>query len=347
MSYVFVVDAEKHPLFPIHPGYARWLLTHKKAAVFKRYPFTLIMQPKEEEPEAPGAADPLRLKIDPGSKTTGLAVVNDATGQVVWAAELSHRGQAIRKALSDRRTVRRSRRQRKTRYRAARFKNRRRREGWLAPSVESRIHNILTWVTRLRRLCPIEALGMELVEFDTQLMENPDIQGIEYQQGTLAGYELRAYLLEKWGRRCAYCHQTDVPLQVEHMIPRARGGSNRVSNLTLACEPCNVKKGTKTAAEFGHPEVEALAKAPLKDAAAMNTIRWVLYERLKVTGLPVETGTGGRTKWNRSRRQRAFDPLAGCSVRWSVHTRGLAHQGGDPAADHRHRVATSADVFDG
>jgi 5-methylcytosine-specific restriction endonuclease McrA len=302
MSNVFVLDNERKPVAPAHPGTARWLLTHKKAAVFRRDPFTIILNPPEEEPKTALAPEPLRLKIDPGSKTTGLAVVNDATGEVIWAAELSHRGQTIKKALADRRAARRNRRQRKTRYRAPRFKNRHGREGKLAPSVESRIHNILTWVARLRRLCPLHALSMERVKFDTQLLENAEIKGMEYQQGTLAGYELRQYLLEKWERRCAYCKKTGVPLQVEHLFPRSRGGSDRVSNLTLACEPCNQQKGTMTAAEFGHPELEAQAKRPLKDAAAMNTVRWVLYERLKATGLPVETGTGGRTKWNRTTR---------------------------------------------
>ena len=152
----------------------------------------------------------------------------------------------------------------------------------------------MTWVARLQRLCPLGALSQELVKFDAQAMQNPEIAGVEYQQGTLAGYETRAYLLEKWQRRCAYCKRTDAPLQVEHLTPRARGGSDRVSNLTLACEPCNRAKGTQTAAEFGFPELQAQAKLPLKDAAAMNATRWALYERLKATGLPVETGTGGR-----------------------------------------------------
>jgi 5-methylcytosine-specific restriction endonuclease McrA len=297
MSNVFVLDCEQRPLDPIHPGYARWLLTHQKAAVFRRYPFTIVL--RERKPDVP--VQPLRLKIDPGSRTTGLALVSDASGDVVWAAELTHRGQRVRKHLADRRAVRRSRRQRKTRYRKPRFANRCKPAGWLPPSLESRIANIVTWVARLRRLCPLEALSQELVKFDTQLMEHPEIAGVEYQQGTLAGYETRAYLLEKWGRRCAYCKQTDVPLEIEHLTPKARGGSNRVSNLTLACTPCNQKKGTLTAAEFGFPELQALAKVPLKDAAAVNATRWALYERLKAAGLPLETGTGGRTKWNRTR----------------------------------------------
>jgi 5-methylcytosine-specific restriction endonuclease McrA len=164
------------------------------------------------------------------------------------------------------------------------------------------VTNVLTWVARLARLCPVGALSLELVKFDTQALQNPEIGGIEYQQGTLAGYELREYLLEKWQRRCAYCQGDKVPLQIEHLTPRARGGSNRASNLTLACAPCNVKKGTRTAAEFGFPELQTQAKLPLKDAAAVNATRWALYHRPVATGLPVEVGTGGRTKWNRSQR---------------------------------------------
>jgi hypothetical protein len=141
----------------------------------------------------------LRLKLDPGSRKTGVAIVNQASGQVIFAAEIEHRGEAIKQTLDARKAIRRSRRARKTRYRKARFLNRRRPEGWLPPSLKSRISNIETWVNRLARLYPISGLSMELVKFDTQLMENPEISGIEYQQGELAGYEVREYLLEKWG----------------------------------------------------------------------------------------------------------------------------------------------------
>src|SRR5262245_1004056 len=228
MSMVFVVD-QQQPCSPVPPGRARHLLTRGRAAVYRRFPFTIRLKEGEptEEPE------PLRLKIDPGSKTTGLAVVNDATGQVVWAAELIHRGQQVKARLDQRRRCRRSRRQRHTRYRPTRFLNRRRRAGWLPPSLESRISNTLTWVERLRRWRPIGAISLELVKFDTQKMQHPEILGVEYQQGTLAGYEIREYLLEKFGHKCAYCKATDVPLQIEHLVPKARDGSNRVSNLTI------------------------------------------------------------------------------------------------------------------
>jgi 5-methylcytosine-specific restriction endonuclease McrA len=273
-------------------------LTEGKAAVFRCYPFTIIL--KKAVPDA--QPEPLRIKIDPGSQATGLAVVNDKTGEVVWAAELTHRGRQIRDRLLARRAIRRGRRQRHTRYRTPRFDNRRRPGGWLPPSLHSRVQNILTWVNRLRRYCPSGAISQELVRFDTQLVQNPDIAGIEYQQGELAGYEVREYLLEKWGRKCAYCGVEGVPFQVEHIVPRARGGSNRVTNLTLACGPCNDRKGTQTAEEFGYPEVQGKAKLPLKDETAVNATRWALYRRLIETGLPVEVGTGGRTKWNRAQR---------------------------------------------
>lgn len=301
MSKVFVIDTNKQPLNPVHPARARVLLREGKAAVLRRYPFTIVLKREVQHPQV----QPLRLKVDPGSKTTGLALVNDTSGEVVWAAELTHRGQAITAALASRHAVRRSRRQRKTRYRKPRFDNRRRNNvGWLPPSLQSRLSNVLTWVARLRRFAPIAAISEELVKFDTQLLDHPTIEGIEYQQGTLSGYELREYLLEKWGRQCAYCGAKEVPLQVEHIQCRAKGGSNRESNLTLACEPCNVKKGTKDIREFlKQPDVLnkilAQTKAPLKDAAAINATRWELYRRLQTIGVPIECGTGGRTKYNR------------------------------------------------
>jgi 5-methylcytosine-specific restriction endonuclease McrA len=160
----------------------------------------------------------------------------------------------------------------------------------------------------MTRIAHVAALSQELVRFDLQRQENPEIAGVQYQQGTLAGFEVREYLLDKWGRRCAYCAARGIPLQVEHIVPRAKGGSDRVSNLALACNPCNLKKGTEAISDFlaNQPErlklVQAQAKAPLKDATAVNTTRWELFRRLQAMGLPLETGSGGRTKYNRTTR---------------------------------------------
>jgi len=304
VSKVFVLDTNKQPLNPIYPGRARMLLSQGKAAVFRRYPFTVILKDEVANPKI----EPLRVKIDPGAKTTGLALVNDSTGEVVWVAELQHRGFQIREALTSRRQLRRLRRNRKTRYRKPRFLNRTRLKGWLPPSLNSRVSNILTWVKRVSSLCQITAISEELVRFDTQQMEDSEISGVGYQQGTLAGYEIREFLLEKWNRTCAYCGVKDTPLEIEHINPRSKGGSNRVSNLCLACNPCNQKKGNQDIKDFlkGKPDllkrILSQAKRPLADTAAVNATRWNLYENLKKTGLPVEVGTGGRTKYNRTIR---------------------------------------------
>ncbi|HAJ57836.1 MAG TPA: HNH endonuclease [Cyanobacteria bacterium UBA8543] len=300
--FVFVLDINKKPLNPTHPARARKLLKTGKAAVFKRYPFTMILKEEIVEP----SNQELRIKIDSGAKTTGIAILRNEV--VLWAAELTHRGFQIREALTSRRQLRRSRRNRKTRYRQPRFNNRCRTDGWLPPSLISRVDNILTWAKRLLRLSPITAISTELVRFDTQLMQNPEISGIEYQQGELAGYELREYMLEKWHRKCAYCGVTDTQLEIEHIIAKSKGGSNRVSNLTLSCTKCNQKKGNKPIEQFlkNKPEVLKLilaqAKRSLADTAAVNATRWKLLNSLKELGLPVETGTGGRTKYNRCRQ---------------------------------------------
>lgn len=348
MNSVFVIDNEKMPQSPVHPAVARRWLSAGKAAVWRRYPFTVILRsaasgrdPSNDSKlhastsqirveEAPG----LRVKIDPGSRTTGLAVIRDATGELFWAAELAHQGHHVKKRLDNRRAQRRGRRNRKTRYRPARFNNRCRGAGchgcggnaarnkslcrpcaakprsernpqlvvkWLPPSLMSRVHNINTWVKRLRKVAPVSAISVETARFDTQRMEDPEISGVEYQQGTLLGYEVREYLLEKWQRTCVYCKAKDVPLEIEHIVPKSRGGSDRITNLALSCRNCNQVKGNQTAEEYGHASVQAQARTPLKDAAAVNTTRHKIRDVLSGHGLPIEVGTGGRTKFNRVR----------------------------------------------
>ncbi|MCK6509995.1 RNA-guided endonuclease IscB [Myxococcota bacterium] len=300
---VLVLDVDHQPLMPCHPARARQLLSEGKAAVWRRFPFAIVLQ----QPTT-SHTQPLRLKVDPGSRTSGLAVVATyQRGQVcVFAAELQHRGMAIKEALYKRRGVRRSRRYRHTRYRKPRFLNRKRRKGWLAPSLESRVQNVVQWAKRLRRWMPLTDLSMESVRFDLQRLENPEIEGVQYQQGTLFGYEVREYLLEKWGRKCFYCEATEVPLQIDHIMPRSKGGTDRVSNLTLACAACNQKKGNTDAKTFlakqpsKYAALRAASKRGLSDAAAVNSTRTALWKRLCGLGIALEVGSGGQTKYNRS-----------------------------------------------
>lgn len=311
---VFVLDQTGSPLMPCSEKRARLLLSRGRAVVHRVMPMVIRLKDRRVEDCQLQA---MEISIDPGSKETGIAVrrvenkVDRETGEIkrfahaTFLANLVHRGTAIKKALDQRRGFRRRRRN-QLRYRAPRFDNRTRKTGWLPPSLQHRVDTVISLVRRLQRWAPIVAIHQELVRFDTQLLVNPEIAGTEYQQGELAGYEVREYLLEKWGRQCAYCDAQNVPLEIEHIVAKSKGGSNRVSNLTLACTCCNQKKGSLPVQAFVKDPARlarllAKAKAPLKDAAAVNATRWALFEALKHFGLPVQCASGGKTKYNRTR----------------------------------------------
>ncbi len=316
---VFMLDAHHKPLMPCTEKRARLLLQRGRAVVHRPEPFTIRLKDRTREGST---LQPLRLKLDPGSKVTGVAVlrfVSQDHATAVFLGEIAHR-QGIKKRLDVRRGVRRSRLSRKTRHRPARLDCRARRNGRLPPSLDARVKQTMRVVGKLTKLLPITQISVENVRFDTQLLQNPEIKGIEYQQGTLFGYEVRQYLLEKFRHECAYCAglSKDPALEVEHTVPKGRGGTNRVSNLVIACHGCNDDKDDRTPAEWaavlGSPKreidqvraancagVAARAKAPLKDAAAVNATRWALWRQMGTLGLPLETGTGGRTKFNRTR----------------------------------------------
>lgn len=302
---VFVLDKHGRALMPCTEKRARLLLERDRARIHRLYPMVIRLKNRLAQHSA---FQDLNLKLDPGSKTTGIALNRiTSNGEAVLSLfELVHRGALISKKLQARRAMRSTRRSRNTRYRQARFLNRGNKlKGWLAPSLMHRVNTTIAWVNRITRWSPVSQLSQELVRFDTQKLENPEISGVEYQQGTLLGYEVREYLLNKWNRTCAYCDAQNVPLEIEHLHPKSKGGSNRIPNLALACRKCNEAKDNRDIAEFLAKDEKRLkrilaqAKAPLKDAAAVNSTRWRLFNDLKATGLVVNVGTGGRTKYNR------------------------------------------------
>jgi 5-methylcytosine-specific restriction endonuclease McrA len=301
---VFVLDKHKKALMPCTPKRARLLLSRGRAVVHRVSPFVIRLKHRRVEESA---LQTLVLKIDPGSCITGMAlarVEETPEGEVhlaVHLAEVHHRGEAVHQDMGKRARARRRRRSAHLRYRAPRFDNRRRPKGWLPPSLLSRIRNVLTWARHYSQWTPVRRIEVEQVRFDLQLLQNPEITGVEYQQGELVGWEVRAYLLIKYAYQCVYCGKTQGPFELDHIQPKSRGGSDRVSNLVLSCHECNAAKGQQTAAEWGHPEVETRAKAPLKDAAAVNATRFALARLLEGLGLPIGTWSGGRTRWNRAR----------------------------------------------
>ncbi len=267
---VYVLNMRGEPLMPTTPGKAKKLLKQGKAKVVKRTPFTIQLKYATGENK-----QPIRLGIDSGYSAVGFSAVSEEKELI--AGEVVVRKDIPRK-LTERRANRRNRRN-KLWYRESRFQNRKKNES-LAPSMNHRMQTHIALIEKLKRILPITSIVVEVASFDTQKMVNPEIAGVEYQQGELQGYEIREYLLEKYQRKCAYCGKTDVPLEIEHIIPRSRDGNSRVSNLAISCHRCNQEKGNKTAEEFGHPEVQEQAKQSLKAAAFMNSMRWMLVNQL-------------------------------------------------------------------
>ena len=298
-NYIFQLDANKRPLDMIHPARARQLQSKGKCATFRTYPYAVIHNCIKEKANTKEYI----LKIDPGAVWTGFAI--QCGEDIIFRMELKHRGFEIKESLAKRAGWRRSRRSRKSRYRQKRF-DRKKLDGWLAPSLSHRLETTQTWIKRLMALCPITTIEIEQVKFDLQKLEDPEIKGCQYQQGTLFGYEVREYLLQKWGRACAYCGVTNTPLQIEHIKAKAKGGSNRIGNLTLACPECNKAKGTQDIQDFlaGKPELLSRileqAPKPLASATAVNATRIAMVKMAKRLCDNVKCWTGGRTKFNRT-----------------------------------------------
>lgn len=273
-SIIYVQSITGKPLMPTRQSKKVWYWLRKGLAeVVRREPFTIRLRFETSE-----YTQPVTVGADTGSQTVGIAATSNH--EVLYQAEVTLRDD-IHAKLLQRQQYRRSRRSRKTRYRKARWANRCRKAGWLPPTLRSKAEATIKAVRYVSCLLPVSQITVEIGSFDTQKMQNPEVTGVQYQQGELSGYLVREYLLSKWKHHCCYCGATAVPLQVEHIVPRSRGGSDRVSNLALACEACNVKKGTLTAEEFGSPQIQAQAKLSLKDAAHVSSIKAAVVAGLR------------------------------------------------------------------
>lgn len=300
-----VLDQHGKPLMPTtRLGKVYRLLKTQKAHIVSYEPFTIQLDYELDT----HIIQPMTLGVDSGAIHSGYSVANEQrefySSEVIARDNISYR-------ISDRRMYRQNRRYRKTRYRKPRFNNRKnKKKGWLPPSLEQKVAVQLNEIDHLHRHFPIETIIVEVAEFNIQKIKNPDISGKDYQQGTLQGYNIRNYLLEKHGRKCFYCDKEVSNFEVEHMIPKAKGGSNRIDNLTLSCHSCNQKKGTLTAEEFIKQTLPAekvakklkqlsKEKRLFKYMAHMNATRWTLYDAINDKYPNVKMTYGYITKYNR------------------------------------------------
>jgi len=294
---------------------ARRLLKTNKAVVHRMVPFVIRLKNNNTISE-----QSVELRFDPGAKTTGMCIV-DNNNNALFFAELHHRGEAIKKALDQRRGIRRSRRQRNTRYRAPRFNNRTRPTGWLAPSVKSRADNVINWTAKLSQWVNIKSCVIESVSFDNSSMtEGQKLVGTQYQQGALYQTTLRKAIIAKYNGNCAYCGEKGE--EVEHIIPKQSGGTNSFKNLAFSCRNCNEKKGTLSLKEFGkamgkdYSHLEP-SKTP-KHAAIIQSARNYTIKSIKSIGLDVSTCEGWQTKFNREEselpKEHYYDAFATSTV---------------------------------
>ena len=265
-----VINMRNEPLMPTTPGKARKLLKEKKAKVAFSNPFTIQLLYATGETK-----QPVTLGIDAGYKHIGFSAVTErkelVSGEAVIRTDMPK--------LNVEKSMYRKGRRDKLWYRKPRFMNRGNKgKGWFAPSIDHKLQTHIRLIEKLKKILPISDIIIEVASFDQQKMKNPEISGIEYQQGELQGYEIREYLLEKFHRKCVYCGKTNIPLEIEHLTPRSRNGPDTVDNLAISCHECNQKKNNLTAEEFGYPEVRKRTLIPLKNSAFMNIVRWKLAQ---------------------------------------------------------------------
>lgn len=269
---VYVINRHGRALMPCSPRKARLLLRDKKAEIISYKPFTIKLLYGSR-----GYTQPVDVGIDLGSKYVGTAVVSE--GKVLEQGQIELR-QDIKKLLMTRRILRRSRRSRKTRYRKARFLNRKRKDGWLPPSIQSRIDNIFRHIDKLISLLPNPKLHIEVGKFDVQKMKNPDIQGIEYQQGdSYDFYSTRYYVFDRDKYTCQVCKKKNRILRTHHIIYRSHGGSDKADNLITVCTECHTHENHQEGGIFHKWMMEGKKLKEYKDPPFMNIIRRRTFER--------------------------------------------------------------------
>ena len=309
---VLVIDKHKKPCNTISNAYARVLLFKKQAVIHKRFPFTIRLK----NDIAVLKDRSYTVKLDPGSRTTGIAVVDDKDS-VVMLAELEHKGHLIKKDLDKRRSLRQSRRHRKTRHRESRFLNRAKPKGWLAPSVKSRANNVINFVKKYKKFLNINKVMIENVSFDTaQMTSNTKLWGNAYQQGPLYQQKLRSFIFGRSGGKCVYCGAKAT--EIDHVIPRSSGGTNSTHNLVASCKACNQMKSNKTLKEFGKLMGKDFSKLEPKklpkDAAIVQSARNYMVREITKLVSDTTTHPSWLTKYNRDQlglpKEHYYDALS-------------------------------------
>lgn len=269
---VYALGTNGQPLMPTNRhGKVRRLLKSNKAKVVRKCPFTIQLLY-----ESTTHTQEITLGVDSGSKHIGISATTK--DKVLFEADVELRNDIVDN-ISTRRQFRRTRRNKKTRYRKARFDNRRRKDGWLTPSVRQKVDSHLTTIEKVNKILPISKTIVEVASFDIQKIKNPTISGTDYQQGEqLDFWNVREYVLFRDNHTCQCCKgkSKDKILNVHHIESRKTGG-NAPNNLITLCETCHsgYHKGTVKL-----PKTIKRGMS-FKDATFMGIMRWAFYNKLK------------------------------------------------------------------
>lgn len=266
--FVYVLNCHGKPLMPCQPRKARLLLKEGRAKIVMMVPFTLQLLHGSS-----GYKQEVSLGVDAGTQHIGVSATTE--NAVLFEAEVKPRTD-IQELLAIRSQFRRARRQRKTRYRKARFLNRKKPEGWLAPSVQHKVEVHLKTITMVHKILPVSKTAIEVAQFDLQKINNPEIEGREYQEGPQLGFwNVREYVFFRDAHQCQWCKGTskDPILNVHHIESRKTGGDSP-DNLITLCETCH------DLIHRTHQEHKLQRRSQsVRDATQMSIIRWHIYEQ--------------------------------------------------------------------
>ncbi len=286
--FVYVLNRHSQPLMPCQPRKARLLLKAGKAKVLRMVPFTIQLLYGSS-----GYKQEVMLGVDAGTRHLGISATTEK--KVLFEVEVKPRTD-IQVLLSSRQQFRRARRNRKTRYRKARFLNRKKPEGWLAPSVQHRVDAHVKTVKLVHKLLPVSKTTLEVAQFDIQKLRNPEIAGKEYQEGPQLGFwNVREYVLFRDNHCCQWCQgkSKDLILNVHHIESRKTGGDSP-DNLITLCETCH------DLIHHTHQELKMTRKSKsFRDATHMGILRWKIYEQVKALFPNVHLTYGYITKHTR------------------------------------------------
>lgn len=269
---VFVKNMRGESLMPCSQRKARLLLKEGKAKIIGYKPFTIqLLQATGETTQE------VHLGVDTGAKHIGIAATSG--NKVLVKGEIELRD-SIHEDMTTRSTLRRTRRSRNLRHRQSRFLNRKRKDGWLPPTVQSKLDATFMWIDRFESLLPNPILYIEVGKFDTQKMMNPDITNEEYQNGQCAGYyDVRYFVFARDNYTCQVCKKRNKILRIHHIVYRTEGGTDRADNLITVCTDCHTSENHKIGGILYNWMIKHKKVKQYKEATFMNIVRKRTFEK--------------------------------------------------------------------